>query len=94
MFPLLPSSIHVSSAGGGNFLCVECARHFISEQTLKEHGKTKVHKRRVKQLKEDPFSQAEAEKAAGLGSDKRRRDASGKVVESANAPATIEQIMA
>lgn len=80
--------------GGGEFLCVECARHFISEQTLKEHTKTKVHKRRLKQLKDDPYSQAEAEQAAGLGSDNRRRDASGKVIEPATgAAAAIEQIM-
>lgn len=53
-----------------------------------------MHKRRMKQLKDDPYSQAEAEKAAGLGSDNRRRDASGKVVEpSTDAAATIEQIM-
>lgn len=48
----------------------------------------------MKQLKDDPYSQAEAERAAGLGSDNRRRDASGKAVEPAtSAAATIEQIM-
>lgn len=62
------------STGGGEFLCVECSRHFVSTMDLGKHQKTKIHKRRLKQLKDDPYSQAEAEQAAGLSTDNRRRD--------------------
>lgn len=52
--------------GLGQFYCVECARYFINEHALSEHYKTKKHKIRVKELKEKPYSQAEAEAAAGM----------------------------
>ena len=69
-------------AGGGDFPCVECSRHFISPEALKTHTKTKVHKRRLKELKDEPYSQAEAEAAAGLGKDNRWRDGQGNLAES------------
>eukprot|EP01147_Barroeca_monosierra_P010638 gene10638-2753_t len=53
--------------GMGQFYCVHCARHFIDEFTLEAHRKSKVHKRRLKQLSETPYTQKEAEAAAGLG---------------------------
>eukprot|EP00730_Choanoeca_flexa_P016929 TRINITY_DN8085_c0_g1_i4.p1 TRINITY_DN8085_c0_g1~~TRINITY_DN8085_c0_g1_i4.p1 ORF type:complete len:141 (+),score=7.81 TRINITY_DN8085_c0_g1_i4:129-551(+) len=53
--------------GLGQFYCIHCARHFIDAHALREHLKSKVHKRRVKQLKDSPYSQAEADAAAGLG---------------------------
>ncbi|KXT15499.1 hypothetical protein AC579_3396 [Pseudocercospora musae] len=55
--------------GFGEFYCTECAKWFESETNFKAHEKGKPHKRRVKQLKEEPYSQKEAEAAVGLTSD-------------------------
>nr|XP_054597618.1 zinc finger protein 593 isoform X2 [Nothobranchius furzeri]XP_054597619.1 zinc finger protein 593 isoform X2 [Nothobranchius furzeri] len=43
-------------------------RYFVDLRALKEHFKTKGHKKRLKQLCEEPYTQAEAERAAGMGS--------------------------
>jgi bud site selection protein 20 len=51
----------------GDFYCVECAKFYESEANYKSHQKSKPHKRRVKALKEEPYSQKEAEAAAGYG---------------------------
>lgn len=59
--------------GAGDYPCVACSRHFISTEALATHTKTKVHKRRMKALKDEPYSQKEAELAAGLGTDNKRR---------------------
>lgn len=54
--------------GEGQFYCLFCARYFINQKTLVEHKKTKNHKKRVRLLKDKPYTQAEAELAAGMGS--------------------------
>jgi len=41
--------------GKGQFLCVSCSRYFINEETLKSHFKTKVHKKRLKNLQTKPY---------------------------------------
>lgn len=52
----------------GKHYCIACARYFISEVALADHGKTKAHKKRVKELTgAKPHSQADAEWAAGMG---------------------------
>eukprot|EP00050_Salpingoeca_kvevrii_P017167 m.62531 g.62531 ORF g.62531 m.62531 type:complete len:141 (-) comp7405_c0_seq4:96-518(-) len=53
--------------GLGQFYCIYCARHFVDDFTLNAHLHTKVHKRRVKELKEQPYTIEEAEAAGGLG---------------------------
>ncbi|KAI7850688.1 hypothetical protein BDC45DRAFT_517551 [Circinella umbellata] len=53
--------------GLGQNYCVECARHFITEDAFKEHIRGKLHKRRLKKLQDEPYTQAEADAAAGLG---------------------------
>ncbi|EGD72415.1 zinc finger protein [Salpingoeca rosetta] len=53
--------------GMGQFYCVHCARHFVDEFTLEAHRRSKVHKRRLKQLSETPYTQKEADAAGGLG---------------------------
>ncbi|RKP15266.1 hypothetical protein BJ684DRAFT_3863, partial [Piptocephalis cylindrospora] len=53
--------------GMGKYTCVECAREFISEAALKEHCRGKTHKKRMKLIKETPYTLEEAERAAGLG---------------------------
>lgn len=57
--------------GLGQHYCVECARYFLSADVLQKHTKTKLHKHRVKELREKPYSQAEAEAAAGMGPNDR-----------------------
>lgn len=59
--------------GFGDFYCVECAKWFESKTNLDHHTKGKPHKRRVRQLKEEPYSQKEAEAAAGLTTDNGKR---------------------
>ncbi|XP_072313619.1 zinc finger protein 593 [Eucyclogobius newberryi] len=54
--------------GNAQHYCLHCARYFIDLRSMKEHFKTKIHKRRLKQLSEEPYTQAEAERAAGMGS--------------------------
>ncbi|KAA8496643.1 Zinc finger protein bud20 [Porphyridium purpureum] len=52
----------------GQFYCVECDRHFESGATLDRHSATKKHRRRVKELLDSPpYTQKEAEAAAGMG---------------------------
>ncbi|KAG6003852.1 hypothetical protein E4U21_001651 [Claviceps maximensis] len=40
--------------GLGRNYCIECAKWFDTETTLKAHVRGKPHKRRVKQLREEP----------------------------------------
>lgn len=57
----------------GDFYCIECAKWYESENNFTAHKKSKPHKRRVKQLKEEPYSQKEAEAAAGYGTDAAKK---------------------
>ncbi|KAI1165297.1 hypothetical protein F5B18DRAFT_649779 [Nemania serpens] len=53
--------------GLGRWYCVECAKWYDTEVNLVMHRKGKPHKRRVRQLREKPYTQKEAEAAIGLG---------------------------
>ncbi|KAM0818517.1 putative Zinc finger protein bud20 [Seiridium cardinale] len=55
--------------GLGKWYCIECAKWFEGEASLVLHRKGKPHKRRVKQLKEEAYTQKEAEAAVGLRTD-------------------------
>ncbi|KAN0101904.1 hypothetical protein V8E51_012414 [Hyaloscypha variabilis] len=61
--------------GLGQFYCVECAKWFESEHSLVTHRKGSTHKRRVKALKDEPYTQKEAEAAIGLRTDNGPRQA-------------------
>lgn len=61
--------------GFGAYPCTACDRHFISSEALKTHSATKPHKKRLKELKEAPFTQAEADRAVGRGVDNRQKPA-------------------
>jgi bud site selection protein 20 len=52
--------------GGGQFYCVETAKHFISPKALADHKKSRYYKKRVKELKEEKYTQESAEWAAGI----------------------------
>lgn len=59
--------------GFGQFYCKECAKWFESDTNLVKHEKGKPHKRRLKQLKDEPYSQKEAEAATGLTTDNGKK---------------------
>lgn len=52
--------------GLGQYYCLTCARYFINKDTLDKHCRTKPHKRKLKLALEKPYSQKEAEAAAGM----------------------------
>jgi bud site selection protein 20 len=56
--------------GCGQYYCMVCARYFITDAVMEDHLKSKVHKKRVKLAAEKPYSQAEANAAAGMGAAK------------------------
>ena len=68
---LLNQSVDLDLPGAAQHYCLHCARYFINEQSLNEHFKTKVHKRRLKALELEPYSIEESERAAGHGSFKQ-----------------------
>ena len=59
--------------GFGEWYCVECAKWYESETNFVSHQKGKPHKRRVRDLKAEPYSQKEAELAAGLTTDNGKK---------------------
>ena len=62
--------------GLGQHYCLHCTRYFLSDQVIAEHFKTKEHKKRMKVLKDIPYSHEEANRAGGLmpATDKSKTD--------------------
>ncbi|XP_003227414.1 zinc finger protein 593 [Anolis carolinensis] len=54
--------------GSAQHYCLHCARYFVDLKSMKDHFRSKVHKKRLKELSEEPYTQEEAERAAGMGS--------------------------
>lgn len=65
---LLDQDIDLDKPGSAQFYCLHCAKYFINNQALTEHFRSKPHKRRIKSLQIEPYTQAEADRAAGMGS--------------------------
>lgn len=68
--------------GGGKFYCAETGKHFIDAHALKEHRRSKAYKRRIKQLKEEQYTHAEAELGAGISKEEYapiKRDEDGNI---------------
>ncbi|KND04593.1 uncharacterized protein SPPG_00312 [Spizellomyces punctatus DAOM BR117] len=63
--------------GLGQHYCIQCSRYFTDAGALSDHYKTKLHKKRLKVLKESPYTQKEAEAAAGLFTDNGKGRVSG-----------------
>ncbi|RXW21158.1 hypothetical protein EST38_g4709 [Candolleomyces aberdarensis] len=63
--------------------CVECAKYYETDNALKSHWKSKVHKRRLKELKEPAYTIEESERAAGLGRENKRATAASSSTPSA-----------
>jgi len=53
--------------GRGQFPCITCAMFFQDQTSLDGHMRSKKHKKRLKQLRDEPYSIEEAEAASGLG---------------------------
>jgi hypothetical protein len=59
--------------GGGQHYCISCSKYFVSEGALKDHTKTKPHKRRIAALLKlqqkgmKPHNGLDAQMAAGMG---------------------------
>lgn len=68
---LLSQEVDLDVPGAAQHYCLHCARYFIDDQALKEHFKTKVHKRRLKALEIEPYTIEESERAAGFGNFKQ-----------------------
>jgi bud site selection protein 20 len=51
--------------GGGQHYCVACSRHFIDALSLEEHSRSKLHKKRMKELARTPVYTVEESQAAG-----------------------------
>lgn len=51
--------------GLGQYYCIPCAKYFETFHAKSHHQRGKVHKRRLKQLKEGPYTPEEANAAAG-----------------------------
>jgi bud site selection protein 20 len=68
----------------GKYYCIPCAKWFESESNLVAHSRAKPHKKRVKQLKEEPYTQKEAEAAVGLRTDNGNRNKATVVGEDTN----------
>lgn len=67
---LLNQPLDETKPGLGQHYCIHCAKYFETAIALKTHLKTKVHKRRVKELKQDPYTQDVANAAAGYNLNK------------------------
>jgi bud site selection protein 20 len=65
---LLNQEVDLEKPGFAQHYCVHCAKYFINDQAMKDHFKTKVHKKQMKKLINDPYTHEEAELAAGRGS--------------------------
>ncbi|KNC81824.1 hypothetical protein SARC_05877 [Sphaeroforma arctica JP610] len=59
--------------GAGQFYCLQCSKYYISDDALEKHSKSKVHKRRLKELKEGAYTQEEAERAGGRSGIENKR---------------------
>ena len=58
----------VDLPGGGAHYCVACARHFVDAATMALHVRTKDHKKQQKRVASEPYTQADADAAAGMAS--------------------------
>lgn len=65
VYALKNQPLDETKPGLGQYYCVECAKYFESQPTLDHHRKGKVHKRRLKDLRQRPYTPLESEACAG-----------------------------
>ncbi|GMM44624.1 Bud20 protein [Pichia kluyveri] len=56
--------------GLGQYYCIHCSKYFFDNTSLKGHLRGKVHKRRVKELSVNPYTNLESEAATGTNLEK------------------------
>ncbi|KAH6910486.1 hypothetical protein BKA70DRAFT_1185926 [Coprinopsis sp. MPI-PUGE-AT-0042] len=59
--------IDLERPGLGQHYCVECAKYYETDNALQSHWRSKVHKRRLKQLREPAYTIEEAGTSSGTG---------------------------
>ena len=64
----LSAYLDEDAAGGGAYMCVPCARSFVSPVVLQGHLRSKPHKRMAKIVAEPQYTQKEADAGAGRSS--------------------------
>eukprot|EP01094_Clydonella_sp_ATCC50884_P007804 TRINITY_DN1704_c0_g1_i1.p1 TRINITY_DN1704_c0_g1~~TRINITY_DN1704_c0_g1_i1.p1 ORF type:complete len:155 (-),score=49.68 TRINITY_DN1704_c0_g1_i1:426-854(-) len=64
--------------GLGQHYCIPCGKYYITEEALSIHQKSKVHKRAVKMIKEEPYRGPDAEARVDNGMDKTKKIAQMK----------------
>ncbi|BFZ59135.1 hypothetical protein YB2330_000138 [Saitoella coloradoensis] len=79
--------------GLGQFYCKPCAKYFETEHADVEHRRGKNHKKRVKLLKETPYSQAEAEAGVGLGVVTLQKKRAAQAAQKLSAVAEVKDAM-
>ncbi|KAF8160010.1 hypothetical protein B0H34DRAFT_748942 [Crassisporium funariophilum] len=70
-------AIDYEKPGLAQHYCVECAKYYETDAALQSHWRSKIHKRRCKQLREPAYTIEESERAAGLGRETRRPATTG-----------------
>lgn len=80
--------------GLGEHHCLACSRYFADAAALSTHVNSKLHKRQLKKLKEEPYTIEESRRAAGLGVDKgaygRRKEAEAAALAAEEATAKTQ----
>ena len=61
----LPGVLDEDAPGGGRHYCVPCARHFTAADVLTAHCRTRPHRRRLRDVAQPQYTQAEADAGAG-----------------------------
>lgn len=56
--------------GLGQYYCIPCAKYFENQLALDRHVKAKVHKRRLKDLNQRPYTPLESQALAGYNVEK------------------------
>eukprot|EP00933_Yihiella_yeosuensis_P082517 TRINITY_DN96424_c0_g1_i1.p1 TRINITY_DN96424_c0_g1~~TRINITY_DN96424_c0_g1_i1.p1 ORF type:complete len:112 (-),score=31.91 TRINITY_DN96424_c0_g1_i1:50-385(-) len=56
--------------GMGQYYCICCTRYFATKEVLKQHEKSKLHKRRLAKAKDDPHTQKDADAAVGYSTER------------------------
>ncbi|KAL0208562.1 hypothetical protein P9112_011149 [Eukaryota sp. TZLM1-RC] len=76
--------------GLGKNYCIACARHFISQAHLEAHFKSKPHKKRIKALKDTPYTDLEAQLAAGKAPPDNGNNKPSILPEPSSLPVTLD----
>ena len=63
---LMNQEMDEEKPGLGQHYCITCSRYFINDDSIRKHFQTKEHKKRIKALKEEPYTIEESERAGGL----------------------------